>query len=228
MRYVVGSMRVALALLTLVGLAAPAVAQQASAAPAAECARTDVAVAGGIGRASVVSFTGAVTGAKVCVLVVNLAGDAFSSSVGAASADDAVVSASVSAGQGAVLSARATGLGLVPSSGTAPSDGVPVGPFVVAPGGAFPSFGGDASEVPRVVLAYAGPRVVLMRTSAVSLLDLAHVLREQPELFGSDAPERAVVLSGGDSAALTVRTADGTILGRPVTASLSLRLMKRA
>lgn len=223
-------MRVAIALLALVGVAAPAGAQQASPEPTAACVRTDVAVAGGIGRAVVVSFTGAVTGAKVCALVVNLANDGFSASIGIAPADGSVVSASVMAGSGAVLTAGPTGLNVVPSSGSGVSpDGFAVGPFVIAPGGAFPNFGGDTSEVPRVVLAYAGPRVLLIRLSAVSLLDLTHVLRDQPGLFGSDAPERAVVLSSGGAAALVVRTSDGTRLGTPIPGgSLSLSFMKRA
>jgi len=221
-------MRVALVTFALVLAAAPAHAQPAAPAPAAPCERRDVALDGGFGRASAVSFTGAVSGDRICALVVNLAGDGFSASLGAAPADAAVVSAAVVPGAGAVLAARASGLSLVASSGgPTPAGALGVGPFVVEPGGTFPSFDGDAADVPRVVLAYAGQRVIVIRTTAGTLLDLAHALREAPALFGADAAERAVVLAGGDAAALQVRTDAGTI-GTQVTTAVQLQFVKRS
>jgi hypothetical protein len=223
-------MRLAIALLAL-ALAAdtmPAAAQQSPPPAAPACTRTDATVAGGIGRATIVAFTGSVTGARVCALVVNLAFDVFSSSLEAAPGPDDAVTASVGAGKGAVVATGPQGLNLIPAASDPPAaTAATVGPFVVEPGGAFPSLGGDTSEVPRVVLGYAGPRVVLIRTTAVSLLDLAHALRDHPDLFGTDAFERAAVIAGGETAALSVRTADGSLLGTP-PAGRVLGIMKRA
>jgi hypothetical protein len=193
-----------------VAAAQPASAQPAPqpSASAAPCVRQDVALAGGIGRASVVAFTGPVYGQRVCAIVANLAADTFTTAVSATPADDAVVSAGVSNGTGTTLESH---LG---------------GPFVIAPGGTFGDFGGDNTEVPRVLIAYAGQRVLLVRTTAVTLLDLAHALREQSAVFGSDAAERAVILASGDAATMLVRTADGTLGTTPGT-PLQLALIKR-
>ena len=192
------------------------------------CVRQDAPLAGGIGRASVVAFTGAVYGQRVCALVANLASDGFAAAVTASPSDDAVVTAAVTKGTGASITARTSGLALGPAdaAGTTTADANAVGPFVIAPGGSFPGFGKDTSEVPRVVLAYAGQRVLLVRTTAVTLTDLAHALREQPDIFGSDAAERAVILASGDDAAMQVRTADGT-LGTPVRTPLALLIKQR-
>jgi len=223
-------------LLTVLSIALSVASGQAALAPTAPgpspgaftCVQQDVPLAGGIGRASVVAFTGAVYGQRVCALVANLASDGFAASVATSPADDAVVTAAVMKGTGASIVARPSGLVLGPAaaaSGTT-ADANAVGPFVIAPGGSFPGFGSDTSEVPRVVLAYAGQRVLLVRTTAVTLTDLAHALREQPDIFGSDAAERAVILASGDDAAMQVRTADGT-LGTPVRAPLALLIKQR-
>jgi hypothetical protein len=208
----------------------PALAQTAppTSPSAVPCIRQDVALAGGIGRASVVAFTGAVYGQRVCVLVANLASDGFAAAITASPTDDAVVTAAVMKGTGASIAARPSGLtlGAADPAGAATADANPVGPFVIAPGGSFPGFGKDTTEVPRVVLAYAGQRVLLVRTTAVTLSDLAHALREQPAIFGSDAAERAVILASGDDAAMQVRTADGT-LGTPVRTPLTLLIKQR-
>ena len=101
------------------------------------------------------------------------------------------------------------------------------GPYVVAPGGAFPSFGGDTAELPRVVLAYSGQRTFLIATTPVALVDLAKELRAQPGAFGADAFERAVIIASGPNAALSLRTADGTVGAPSVTTPRVLLLMKR-
>ncbi len=189
------------------------------------CIRQDVPLAGGIGRASVVAFTGAVYGQRVCALVANLASDGFAAVIAASPSGDAVVTAAVMKGTGASIAARPSGLVLGPADAAA-ADANAVGPFVVAPGGSFPGFGNDTTEVPRVVLAYAGQRVLLVRTTAVTLTDLAHALREQPDIFGSDAAERAVILASGDDAAMEVRTTGGT-LGTPVRTPLTLLIKQR-
>jgi hypothetical protein len=102
-----------------------------------------------------------------------------------------------------------------------------IGPYVVAPGGAFPSFGGDTVEAPRVVLAYAGQRVLVIGTTAVALVDLARILRTEPDLFGADAVERAVILASGPNAAIALRSADGLFGAIPMSAPRVLLLIKR-
>jgi hypothetical protein len=192
------------------------------------CVRQDAPLAGGIGRASVVAFTGAVYGQRVCALVANLASDGFAATFGASPSDDAVVTAAVMKGSGASIAVGPGGLALGPAdaAATAAADANAVGPFVIAPGGSFPGFGKDTTEVPRVVLAYAGQRVLLVRTTAVTLTDLAHALREGSDVFGSDAAERAVILASGDDAVMQVRTADGT-LGTPVRTPITLLIKQR-
>ena len=168
---------------------------------------------GGIGRVTVFTFTGPVFGGRVCATVVNLGSDQFIARVAAAPSDDALVTAAL------------TGGGDV----TAPLGDVAVtgaGPYVVAPGGAFPSFGSDTAELPRVVLAYSGQRTFLIATTPVALVDLAKELRSQPGAFGADAFERAVILASGPNAALSLRTADGTV-GAPVATPRVLLLIKR-
>jgi hypothetical protein len=194
----------------------PAQAQTAPApdpATASTCAPRQTIV-GGIGRASVVAFTGAVFGARVCATVVNLAFDLFTARIAAGPSPDALVTAALTGGGDVTL----------------PLEGVTVsgaGPFVIAPGGKFPPLGGDTSEVPRVILAFAGARVLLIGTTPVALVDLARILRDQPALFGADAVERAVVLASGPGAALSARGDDG-IIGEPrVTAPRLLLLIKR-
>ncbi|HEX3463342.1 MAG TPA: hypothetical protein VHS78_04700 [Candidatus Elarobacter sp.] len=200
----------------LLSLAAPAGAQSAAAAPAtAPSCTAREANLGGIGRASVVSFTGPVFGARVCATVANLAIDGFSARVADAPPSDALVTAALGSGTGDV---------------TLPLDGVTVtgvGPYVVAPGGLINGFGADTSEAPRVVLAYAGQRVLVIGTSPVELLDLARILRTQPALFGTDAVERAVLLASGPDAAISLNTSDGVFGAAAVGTPRTLVLIKR-
>jgi hypothetical protein len=100
------------------------------------------------------------------------------------------------------------------------------GPYVIAPGGVIPAFGADIAELPRVVLAYAGQRTFLIATTPVALVDLAKELRTQPGAFGADAFERAVILASGPAAALSLRTADGT-LGPNIGSPRILLIIKR-
>ena len=213
------------ALCALLVAAAPASVGAQGAAPVA-CERRDAALSGGIGRAAVVAFTGSVYGEHVCALVANLAGDGFAATIATPAGDEPAVTAAVTAGTGATLAVGPFGVFAGPAGAADAPDAVAVGPFVVAPGGTFGTFHGDTTEVPRVVLAFAGSRVVLIRTSAVTLLDLAHALREQPDLFGSDAAERAVVLASGDAATMRVRTVDG-MLGAPVATARALLIKQR-
>ena len=207
-------MRNATVCLVILGLALGARPAGAQVTPAAACERREANL-GGIGRASVVAFTGPVFGGRVCATVANLSIDAFTARLADATSDDALVTAAVTPGGNVTL----------------PLDGATVtgiGPYVVAPGGVFPSFGGDVAEVPRVVLAYAGQRVLVIGTTAVALVDLARILRTEPDLFGADAVERAVVLASGPNAALSLRTADG-LFGAPAIATPRvLLLIKRA
>ena len=189
------------------GLAGPSVAQTPAPAPASsvapDCAPRTAGV-GGIGRASVVAFRGPVFGGTVCALIANLVFDAFTAKVADAPDASALVAASLGSG----------GDVTVPIGGTTIAG---VGPYVIAPGGAMPSFGSDTSETPRVVLAFSGGRVVVIGTSPVALVDLARILRTQPELFGADAIERAVVLASGAGATVSVRSADGVVGAVPAT-----------
>jgi hypothetical protein len=204
--------RAALCLVVLgIAGARPAAAQITPAPPACERREANL---GGIGRATVVAFTGPVFGAHVCATVANLSIDGFTARLAGATADDALVTAAVVPGGDVTL----------------PLDGATVtgiGPYVVAPGGQFPSFGGDTAEAPRVVLAYAGQRVLVIGTTAVALVDLARILRTEPDLFGADAVERAVILASGPSAAVSLRTASGIIGAPAITAPRVLLLIKR-
>jgi hypothetical protein len=198
----------AAAALALALAAAPPVLAQP--VPAAPCTAR-AANLGGIGRATVVAFTSPVFGTRVCAVVANLAFDGFSARIADAPASDALVSATVTGGGEVTLPLEGATL-------------TGVGPYVVAPGGVFPNFGGDISEVPRVVFAYAGQRVLVIGTTAVALVDLARILRTEPDLFGADAIERAVVLASGPAAALALNSADGPI-GSPVLAAPRLLLL---
>jgi hypothetical protein len=204
-------------LVVLLAAPAPAFAQNTPAPEPPEVASTCTprhTIVGGIGRASVVAFTGAVFGARVCATVANLAIDLFTARIADAPAPDALVTAALTGGGDVTL----------------PLEGATVtgaGPFVIAPGGVFPALGGDTSEVPRVILAYAGQRVLVIGTTPVALVDMARILRDQPDLFGADAVERAVVIASGPGATLSVRGDDG-ILGSPSVATLHvLMLIKR-
>jgi hypothetical protein len=210
-------MRLVTAGLALLLLApAPALAQSSPAPDptAATACSPRHAIVGGIGRAEVVAFISPVFGARVCATVVNLANDLFTARIADAPSPEALVTAALTGGGDVTL----------------PLEGATVagaGPYVVAPGGVFPALGGDTSELPRVILAYSGQRVLVIGTTAVALVDLARILRLQPALFGADAIERAVVLASGPGAALSVRADDG-ILGAPnVTTSRVLLLIKR-
>ena len=206
-----------IATMLAVSLAAPALAQTA-APPAPMPSASSACVAsqtslGGIGRAIRVPFTGAIFGAHVCATVANLAFDGFTARIADAPSGDAVVTAAL------------TGGGDV----TVPLEGATVtgaGPYVVAPGGVLPSFAGNSAEVPRVVLAYAGQRVLVIATTPVALVDLARALRDHPGLFDADAIERAVVIASGPDAALSLRT-DGALQQPNVTTPRMLLLIKR-
>ena len=192
MRFAIGAVVLALSLgAPVAGSAAPAAAD----GPACDARDTTL---GGIGRVTVFAFTGPVFGGRVCATVANLGSDQFTARVADAPSDDALVTAAL------------TGGGDV----TAPLGDAAVtgaGPYVIAPGGVIPAFGADTAELPRVVLAYAGQRTFLIATTPVALVDLAKELRTQPGAFGADAFERAVILASGPNAALSLRTADGTV-----------------
>ena len=194
--------------------AAQTPASPPAAAPQSSCDARQSTLAGGVGRAMVVAFTGPVFGARVCATVANLAFDGFTARIADAPSADAVVTAALADGGAVTLAlegATVTG----------------AGPYVVAPGGVLPSFGGDTTEVPRVVIAYAGQRVLVIATTPVALVDLARALRDHPGLFDADAIERAVVVASGPNATVSLRTADG-VLGAPaVTAPRMLLLIKR-
>ena len=196
-------------------LTAPALAQSPPppADPAAACAPRQTGI-GGIGRASVFAFTGPVFGGRVCATVANLANDAFTARVADAASPDALVTAALSGG----------GTVALPLEGASLAD---AGPYVVAPGGAIPDFGGDTAEAPRVLLAYAGQRVLLIGTTPIALVDLAKELRTHPGLFGADAIERAVILASGPNAALSIRGDDGVVGAPAATTPRVLLLIKR-
>ncbi|HTD38286.1 MAG TPA: hypothetical protein VK669_12280 [Candidatus Limnocylindrales bacterium] len=208
--------RLAIAAALVLRLAVPAAAQSAAAPLAAPACTAREANLGGIGRASVVAFTGPVFGAPVCATVANLAFDGFSARIAGAPSPDALVVASLGSGAGDVT----IPVGDLSLGG--------VGPYVVAPGGVVNGFGGDTSEAPRVVLAYAGQRVLVIGTSPVALLDLARILRTQPALFGTDAVERAVLLASGPNAAVSLNTADGVFGVPAVGTPRMLVFIKRA
>jgi hypothetical protein len=169
---------------------------------------------GGIGRAGVVAFTAAISRAPVCAVFANVAFDGFDAHLGDAPAPDAVVSAAVV--PGGEVSVSLAGVTL---SG--------IGPYVVAPGGSFPESAGDIAEAPRVVLAFAGQRVLLIGTTALELVDLTRVLRDRPDLFGADAVERAVVIASGPNATLSLRSDDGVIGAASIATPTLLSLAKR-
>ncbi|HEY0394959.1 MAG TPA: hypothetical protein VGD01_10750 [Candidatus Elarobacter sp.] len=191
---------------------APGVASPAAAA-SGRCEPREANL-GGVGRASVVAFTGPVLGAPVCATVANLSFDGFTARVASAAAPDALVVAALSGGGTVALALEGASLG-------------DAGPYVVAPGGVIPSFGGDISEAPRVVLAYAGQRVLVIGTTPVALVDLARVLRAQSSLFGADAVERAVLLASGNDAALSLNSAGGVLGATTVSTPRVLLLIKR-
>jgi len=191
----------------------PAPADAPSPAAAAGCAPRQTLL-GGIGRAGVVAFTGPVFGAPVCATVANLAFDGFTARVAGAPAPDALVTAALTGG----------------GSLTIPLEGATLaaaGPWVIAPGGVLPDFGGDITEAPRVVLAYAGARVLVIGTTPVALVDLAKELRTHPDRFGADAVERAVVIASGPNAALSLRGDDGLVGDPAVQTPRVLLFVKR-
>ena len=193
---------------------------------AAPACMPQTAPLGPMGRAAVIAFTGQMFGNRICALVVNLAVDGYRAAL-AEGAGDAPIAAAVTTGSGAALTLAPDGsLRVVPGAPAAGDAALAVGPFVVAPGGQFTATPGALDEAPRVVLAYAGQRVVLLATSPATLIDLTRVLREQPDLFGIDAPERAVVLASGATATLVVHTPDAT-LGTPPTSAQVLRIAPR-
>jgi hypothetical protein len=196
-------------------LSAPAFAQSPAppSAPTAACEARESNL-GGIGRVTVFAFTGPVFGGRVCATVANLGSDQFTARVAGAPSDDALVTAALTGGGDVSVP---LGESVVASAG----------PYVIAPGGVIPAFGADTAEQPRVVLAFAGQRTLLIATSPVALVDLAKELRTQPGAFGADAFERAVILASGPNAALSLRTADGTVGAASVTTPQVLVLIKR-
>jgi hypothetical protein len=187
---------------------------QSSPAPVAAACVPHEANLGGIGRVTVFAFTGPVFGGRVCATVANLGSDQFTARVADAPSDDALVTAALTGG-GDV--SAPLGEAVITSTG----------PYVIAPGGVIPAFGADTAEQPRVVLAYSGQRTFLIATSPVALVDLAKELRTQSGAFGADAFERAVILASGPNAALSLRTADGTMGTASVTTPRVLLIMKR-
>jgi len=178
-------------------------------------------VLGAIGRATVVAFTGPVFGERVCALAANLAFDGYRAGL-AAGPGQAMIDAAVVPGTGAALTVAPDGaLRLAPGQvPDANPDTLEVGPFVIAPGGAFATPAGQTDETPRVVLAYAGPRVLVLATTAVTLVDLTRILQDQPDLFGIGAPERAVVLASGAAATLAIHASTVTLGTPPATAQV--------
>jgi hypothetical protein len=194
-------------------LGTPAYAQTPAGTSNPPCAPHEANL-GGIGRGGVVAFTAAISGAPVCAVFANVAFDGFDARLGDAPAPDALVSSAVSpGGDVTVLLAGATLSG--------------VGPYVVAPGGNFPESAGDVTEAARVVLAFAGQRVLVIATTPVELVDLTRVLRDRPDLFGADAVERAVVIASGPNAALSLRTDGGVIGAASIAAPSVLSLVRR-
>jgi hypothetical protein len=207
MRLAIVAAVLALSLVSPVGSVAAPSTGDASACDARE------STLGGIGRITVFAFTGPVFGGRVCATVANLASDLIVARVADAPSDDAVVTAALGGGGDVAVP-----LGDVSVTGA--------GPYVIAPGGMIPAFGSDTAELPRVVLAYSGQRTFLIATTPIALVDLAKELRTQPGAFGADAFERAVILASGPSAALSLRTADGTV-GSNATTPRVLLIMKR-
>ncbi len=82
--------------------------------PAFACAPRQANL-GGIGRASVVAFTGAIFGDRVCATVANLALDGFTAQIAASAPDDALVVAPLGNGAGATLLLAGDALSLVPA-----------------------------------------------------------------------------------------------------------------
>jgi hypothetical protein len=207
---------------------APPPAPAAPSATPSGCEARNAGVAG-IGRASTFAFTGTIFGDRICATVANLALGAFTAQLAGAPATGALVVATVGNGSNATLAVQGPGdLTVVPSD-TAPAGAVAsaaVGPFVIAPGGTIPSFGGDTSSLPRVVLAFAGARLLVIGTTPAALADLARELRDQPDLFGVDAVERAVVLASGPNASVTIN-ADGGQLGPATVASSRLLVLTK-
>lgn len=205
-------MRTILAVIVLAcAIAEPAAAQTAPSDAPCVAHQTNL---GGIGRAGTVAFTGAISGAAVCATMANLTFDGFDAHVGDAPAPGALVVAAL--GTGGDVSVP---LGDVTLTG--------IGPYVVAPGGGFPPGSGDTSEAARLVLAFAGPRVLLIATTPVELVDLTRVLRDRPDLFGADAVERAVLLASGPQATLSLRADSGTVGAPAVPSPQVLSLTKR-
>ncbi len=215
--------------LLLLAATTPALAQSSPAPQAAPC-DARAATLGGVGRATVVSFTGPIFGDRVCATVANFALGLFTATLADAPSATALADATVGRGDTATLAIQGAGdLNVVPSSvtlGTTVAT-APVGPFVVAPGGTFPSFGGDTSSAPRVVVAFAGQRLLLIGTTPVALPDLARVLREQPDLFGADSIERAVVIASGPNAAVALHTDAGLFGSTTLAGGRVLELSKR-
>jgi hypothetical protein len=89
--------------LVLVLTGSAGVAAQPAGTPGAAACEPRQANLGGIGRASVVAFTGPVLGAPVCATVANLSGDAFSARVADAPPPDALVVAALTNGGGITL-----------------------------------------------------------------------------------------------------------------------------
>ena len=204
-------MRSIFAAATLVLSAAPALAQTPP--ESMEVCAARISPLGGIGRAGVVRFTGAISGESVCATFANVAIDSFTARVGESPTNDALVTAALTGGGSVTL----------PLPGAELND---AGPYVVAPGGGFPT-PADTARARRVVLAYAGQRVLVIATSPVQLVDLTRILRDHPDLFEADAVERAIVIASGPAAAISLRAVDGTVGAPTVSTARILSLIKR-
>ena len=175
-------------------------------APVAAACVPHEANLGGIGRVTVFAFTGPVFGGRVCATVANLGSDQFTARVAdAQSAIDALVTAALTGGgdvSAPLGDASVTG----------------AGPYVIAPGGVIPAFGADTAEQPRVVLAYAGQRTLLIATIADrarrSCEGAAHATRRvrrrrvRARRAARERPERRAVAAHGrrDGGAASVTT----------------------
>lgn len=94
-----------------------------------------------------------------------------------------------------------------------PLDGIAfaiqTGPFLIKPGGIVGVYEAATKEERRTVVALACNKdLLVISTSAVSLRDLAVLLKDRPEVFGVDKIDRALNLDGGRSTALSLRLPD--------------------
>ncbi len=139
---------------------------------------------GGIGRARIVAFTAPVSTVRACATVAVLNPGTYT----AALVDP---SEAISGTPLVVADADSEGRDMVKLGSAA----FP-GRWAIAPGGAFPDdVAGDTTAASRVVIVFAGQQTLLVATSPVTMVDLTRILRDQPDLFGADSVERALVIA---------------------------------